>query len=591
MDMAQPAAAGPGPTDSQAPTATLSMHLKEQSMAYSASISSSPQSSASRSDPRHQLRTLHRTRSQLLRRLRAAIDREQAGSPHRELLYTAALTISAIDDSLHKTQLPAGSPPQTSTSSSALPSSSSSSSPSSSSPVPASATPAAASASPSAPVLERASSAAADAQRAAGFSTSARVPSMDADDHAADHRLDAASAVQLTDDDDASDYGFDSIPEPVSSLSLMSDVGFHNMMLASPALGDASASAVISLALGFPSLLHTAGAPTPTPESAPRQASDFSSNLLASALPLPLAIAASPVSANGSGRSPAPGTTTQAAQPSMANAAPSSTAPVQASTSTRLVALDEPAASKKANLDKYDAYAAQDTQFYTRTCRFCLDDESNGILISPCLCSGSAKYVHVHCLQQWRKMAINPYSRIRCEICHAYYPIKYPFSGLVTITSARVVCGLTYLTYSIMMLFMFRWMFSAVGVSFHGSRWNPGYLAEMDALTFGFASWQQNLIAILAPIGPCILLVGAYHPTAGVSAAARHVELVMWWIVMSLISNFQVTMMCLTADFLFLFCTLYGSAMVVARTMYWADNAAPRLLILLSDVYGNDVPI
>lgn len=57
------------------------------------------------------------------------------------------------------------------------------------------------------------------------------------------------------------------------------------------------------------------------------------------------------------------------------------------------------------------------------TCRICHCTESPGSgtlvkLISPCHCSGSLKYVHHACLQQW----LDATNSQRCELC------KYPFS-------------------------------------------------------------------------------------------------------------------------------------------------------------------
>lgn len=56
------------------------------------------------------------------------------------------------------------------------------------------------------------------------------------------------------------------------------------------------------------------------------------------------------------------------------------------------------------------------------TCRIChcTESPSSGLvkLISPCHCSGSLKYVHHSCLQQW----LDATNSQRCELC------KYPFS-------------------------------------------------------------------------------------------------------------------------------------------------------------------
>lgn len=42
-------------------------------------------------------------------------------------------------------------------------------------------------------------------------------------------------------------------------------------------------------------------------------------------------------------------------------------------------------------------------------CRVCLDEgEFNNPLIAPCKCSGSAKFIHIKCIQEWFNKTINP---------------------------------------------------------------------------------------------------------------------------------------------------------------------------------------
>lgn len=43
-------------------------------------------------------------------------------------------------------------------------------------------------------------------------------------------------------------------------------------------------------------------------------------------------------------------------------------------------------------------------------------------LISPCLCCGSVKYVHIGCLQSWRGYA--PEHASRCNVCHFEYRVE-----------------------------------------------------------------------------------------------------------------------------------------------------------------------
>lgn len=57
------------------------------------------------------------------------------------------------------------------------------------------------------------------------------------------------------------------------------------------------------------------------------------------------------------------------------------------------------------------------------TCRICLEQETvdsqdpNNPLISPCHCSGGSKFVHRHCLQQWRQTAHRADAYYQCEVC------------------------------------------------------------------------------------------------------------------------------------------------------------------------------
>ncbi len=75
-----------------------------------------------------------------------------------------------------------------------------------------------------------------------------------------------------------------------------------------------------------------------------------------------------------------------------------------------------------------------------KICRICLEEnetnDNTNVLLSPCKCSGSSKYIHFHCLQTWLKSkAIINYlittncnyyelKSIECEICKAFFPGK-----------------------------------------------------------------------------------------------------------------------------------------------------------------------
>lgn len=54
-------------------------------------------------------------------------------------------------------------------------------------------------------------------------------------------------------------------------------------------------------------------------------------------------------------------------------------------------------------------------------CRYCYMDICRTAFISPCKCDGSIKYVHIYCLEKWRRITQNPSN---CEICGTKFKIK-----------------------------------------------------------------------------------------------------------------------------------------------------------------------
>ena len=66
-------------------------------------------------------------------------------------------------------------------------------------------------------------------------------------------------------------------------------------------------------------------------------------------------------------------------------------------------------------------------------CRICFEEEQeNRVLISPCKCSGSSKYVHYDCLETWRNTTTNEEAKKKCMECNASYIIvnKFPLETI-----------------------------------------------------------------------------------------------------------------------------------------------------------------
>ena len=56
-----------------------------------------------------------------------------------------------------------------------------------------------------------------------------------------------------------------------------------------------------------------------------------------------------------------------------------------------------------------------------KTCRLCWGDEDEGPLVQPCACCGSAKWIHEHCLEQWRRTSSSEDAAFRCGQCRDEY--------------------------------------------------------------------------------------------------------------------------------------------------------------------------
>ncbi|TPX72895.1 hypothetical protein SpCBS45565_g00007 [Spizellomyces sp. 'palustris'] len=65
-----------------------------------------------------------------------------------------------------------------------------------------------------------------------------------------------------------------------------------------------------------------------------------------------------------------------------------------------------------------------------KLCRICYspaedpDAAELGRLISPCKCKGTMKYVHIECLNEWRKVSRNRQSFYECDHCHYRYNFR-----------------------------------------------------------------------------------------------------------------------------------------------------------------------
>ena len=67
------------------------------------------------------------------------------------------------------------------------------------------------------------------------------------------------------------------------------------------------------------------------------------------------------------------------------------------------------------------APAEEDEEEEEKMCRVCFCGEEEGRLFAPCRCKGTMRWVHPHCLNEWRAASVNARSFYTCEQCGYRY--------------------------------------------------------------------------------------------------------------------------------------------------------------------------
>eukprot|EP00303_Exanthemachrysis_gayraliae_P015531 CAMPEP_0206028526 /NCGR_PEP_ID=MMETSP1464-20131121/45092_1 /ASSEMBLY_ACC=CAM_ASM_001124 /TAXON_ID=119497 /ORGANISM="Exanthemachrysis gayraliae, Strain RCC1523" /LENGTH=117 /DNA_ID=CAMNT_0053402589 /DNA_START=8 /DNA_END=358 /DNA_ORIENTATION=- len=60
----------------------------------------------------------------------------------------------------------------------------------------------------------------------------------------------------------------------------------------------------------------------------------------------------------------------------------------------------------------------------TRQCRICLSTDEPEDIIAPCACSGSVRWVHRACLDEWRAQELRANAFEQCELCKFRYVVE-----------------------------------------------------------------------------------------------------------------------------------------------------------------------
>lgn len=88
------------------------------------------------------------------------------------------------------------------------------------------------------------------------------------------------------------------------------------------------------------------------------------------------------------------------------------------------------------------------------------EDSGKGRLISPCLCKGSTRYIHLGCLEQWRTTSSLRENFYRCEICHYEYSFRRPWAA--SILGNKWFLRFTTVLIVILLAYAFAWIGRAI---------------------------------------------------------------------------------------------------------------------------------
>jgi len=136
------------------------------------------------------------------------------------------------------------------------------------------------------------------------------------------------------------------------------------------------------------------------------------------------------------------------------------------------------------------AHAEPDAEEDAPTCRICMQTAEEapelGRLIRPCLCKGTMAFVHVQCLNRWRKEAHSAGAFMRCQQCG--YNYRLARTRVVGLASSPIVLGFSTLTLFTIMVFLS----SFVASIWLPSGWldNPSFEMSTQEDSSLFYSWM-----------------------------------------------------------------------------------------------------
>ncbi|KAF9141141.1 hypothetical protein BGX30_005355, partial [Mortierella sp. GBA39] len=135
------------------------------------------------------------------------------------------------------------------------------------------------------------------------------------------------------------------------------------------------------------------------------------------------------------------------------------------------------------------------------------DEESEkNRLISPCLCKGSTRYIHLGCLEQWRTTSSHRENFYRCEICHYKYSFRRPWAA--SILGSKWFLRVTTVLIVILLAYAFAWIGRAIDSksAWHWKRqFNPD--GDFPLNTVMGLDWMDVIWGVLFTTGAGFMIV------------------------------------------------------------------------------------
>lgn len=172
------------------------------------------------------------------------------------------------------------------------------------------------------------------------------------------------------------------------------------------------------------------------------------------------------------------------------------------------------------------------------SCRICGSGAEVGRLISPCLCIGTLRLVHVDCINTWRRLSANPQSYYQCDMCKYKYHVERTrfASYMQSFNVAQIATGLAALLCVLLAgivcypLQLHYWFYDVV-------EWTPFWLSS-DSNLYSLAAVFNYVTAGVLGVGIiglaldsyiCIQMQNYHHIYIAIACIAhgpRHMRLV-----------------------------------------------------------------